>query len=58
MLRGYHPYPTARGDLLHRLGRHAEAASAYREAIDLAGTEPERALLRRRLDMIERPGSR
>ncbi|XVQ15736.1 RNA polymerase sigma factor [Spirillospora sp. CA-255316] len=57
LLRGHHPYPAARADLLHRLGRDAEAAAAYREALDLAGTEPERALLRRRLDMIERPGS-
>ncbi|MFC5747638.1 RNA polymerase sigma factor [Actinomadura rugatobispora] len=57
LLRGHHPYPAARADLLHRLGRDAEAASAYREALDLAGTDPDRALLRRRLDMIERPGS-
>jgi RNA polymerase sigma-70 factor (ECF subfamily) len=53
MLRGYHPYPAARADLLHRLGRHTEAAAAYRQALDLAGTGPERALLRRRLDMID-----
>ncbi|MCG5217759.1 RNA polymerase sigma factor [Streptosporangium sp. KLBMP 9127] len=57
LLRGYHPYPAARADLLHRLGRHTEAASVYREALNLAGTEPERALLRRRLDMIEQLGS-
>jgi RNA polymerase sigma-70 factor (ECF subfamily) len=48
-LRGHHPYHAARGDLLHRLGRHAEAAAAYRRALDLAGTEPERAHLRRML---------
>lgn len=53
-LRAYHPYATARADLLHRLGRHAEAAEAYREALGLAGTEPERAHVRRRLDEIER----
>ncbi|WP_158893559.1 RNA polymerase sigma factor [Amycolatopsis anabasis] len=57
LLRGYHPYPAARADLLHRLGRHAEAAAAYREALALAGTEPERAHLRRRLDAIERSSS-
>ncbi|MFG1945080.1 RNA polymerase sigma factor [Nonomuraea sp. NPDC048826] len=51
-LRGYAPYPTARADLLHRLGRFAEAAAAYREALDLAGTEPERAHLRRRLASV------
>ncbi|HEY3467981.1 MAG TPA: RNA polymerase sigma factor, partial [Amycolatopsis sp.] len=48
-LRGYSPFPAARGDLLTRLGRHVEAAEAYREALSLAGTEPERAHLRRRL---------
>lgn len=53
-LRAYHPYATARADLLHRLGRHAEAAEAYREALGLAGTEPERAHVRKRLDEIER----
>ncbi|MFI1384151.1 RNA polymerase sigma factor [Embleya sp. NPDC020886] len=54
-LRGYHPFPTARADLLERLGRRAEAAAAYREALDLAGTEPERAHLRRRLRAIGAP---
>ncbi|MEH1101783.1 RNA polymerase sigma factor [Micromonospora sp. CPCC 205561] len=57
LLRGHHPYPAARADLLHRLGRHAEAAEAYREALALAGTEADRVLLRRRLDAIERPGA-
>ncbi|GAA2889335.1 RNA polymerase sigma factor [Streptosporangium fragile] len=55
-LRGYHPYPAARADLLHRLGRRHEAAAAYREALDLAGTEPERAHLRRRLNAVETSG--
>ncbi|MFT7840197.1 sigma factor-like helix-turn-helix DNA-binding protein [Saccharothrix sp. BKS2] len=54
LLRGHHPYPAARADLLHRLGRRAEAAAAYREALDLAGTEPERAHLRRRLGAVDR----
>jgi RNA polymerase sigma-70 factor (ECF subfamily) len=48
-LAGYHLLPAARGDLLRRLGRTAEAARAYRRALDLAGNEPERAFLRRRL---------
>jgi RNA polymerase sigma-70 factor (ECF subfamily) len=48
-LREYSPYPAARGDLLSRLGRHVEASAAYRAALALAGTEPERAHLRRRL---------
>jgi RNA polymerase sigma-70 factor (ECF subfamily) len=51
-LRGYHPYRAARADLLHRLGRTAEAVDAYREAIALAGTASERALLRRKLAAI------
>lgn len=55
LLRGHHPYPAARADLLRRLGRGDEAAAAYREALALAGTEPERALLRHRLDAVERP---
>ncbi|MFJ4309105.1 RNA polymerase sigma factor [Streptomyces anulatus] len=48
-LRAYPPYAVARGDLLGRLGRDGEAAAAYREALELAGTEPERAALRRKL---------
>ncbi|WP_229398896.1 RNA polymerase sigma factor [Micromonospora okii] len=57
LLRDYRPYAVARADLLHRAGRHAEAADAYRRALDLAGTAPERDLLRRRLDTIEQPGT-
>ncbi|MER6772291.1 DUF6596 domain-containing protein [Streptomyces bacillaris] len=53
-LRTYGPYAVARGDLLTRLGRDGEAAAAYREALELAGTEPERAVLRRKLG--EGPG--
>ncbi|MFV2179168.1 RNA polymerase sigma factor [Actinomadura sp. LOL_016] len=52
-LRGYHPYAAARADLLRRLGRRAESAAAYREALGLAETEPERALMRRMLDAVE-----
>ncbi|MFB7481597.1 RNA polymerase sigma factor [Streptomyces anulatus] len=48
-LRAYPPYAVARGDLLGRLGRDGEAAAAYREALELTGTEPERAALRRKL---------
>ncbi|MFF3438596.1 RNA polymerase sigma factor [Streptosporangium sp. NPDC002721] len=56
-LRDYHPYPMARADLLHRLGRLPEAAAAYREALGLAGTDPERAHLLRRLGMVEPSGA-
>ncbi|MFI7612249.1 RNA polymerase sigma factor [Nonomuraea terrae] len=55
-LRGYPPYATARAELLWRLGRAGEAAAAYREALALAGTEPERAHLRRRLRECETAG--
>ncbi len=52
-LRSYHPYAAARAELLIRLGRRPEAAEAYRRALDLAGTEPEREHLRRRLGEAE-----
>jgi RNA polymerase sigma-70 factor (ECF subfamily) len=48
-LAGYHLLPAVRADLLRRLDRPAEAAQAYRAAIDQAGTEPERHYLQRRL---------
>jgi RNA polymerase sigma-70 factor (ECF subfamily) len=47
-LRGYHLLPAARADMLRRLGRNPEAASAYEEARDLARTEAERRYLERR----------
>ena len=55
LLRDYGPYAVARAELLARLGRYAEAATAYRRAIELAGTEPERTHLRRRLRALESP---
>jgi RNA polymerase sigma-70 factor (ECF subfamily) len=48
-LRGYHLLPATRADLLRRLGRAGEAAAAYREALELAGTESERRFLARRV---------
>jgi RNA polymerase sigma-70 factor (ECF subfamily) len=56
-LAGYHLLPAARGDLLRRLGRTAEAADAYRQALDLAGNGPERAFLQRRLSETAPPGA-
>ena len=44
----YHLLPAARGDMLRRLGRRAEAAEAYRTAHELAGTDAERRYLDRR----------
>ncbi len=48
-LRGYHLLPAARADLLRKLGRTTEAATAYRAALELANNERERTYLRRRL---------
>jgi RNA polymerase sigma-70 factor (ECF subfamily) len=56
-LAGYHLLPAARGDLLRRLGRTAEAADAYRQALDLAGNGPERAFLHRRLRETAAPSA-
>ncbi|GAA0967136.1 RNA polymerase sigma factor [Actinocorallia libanotica] len=52
-LHAHHPYHAARADLLARLDRRAEAADAYRRALALAGTDPERAHLRRRLHAVD-----
>jgi RNA polymerase sigma-70 factor, ECF subfamily len=51
-LRDYHLLPATRADLLRRLGRTAEAAQAYREALRLVGTGPERRYLTRRLATV------
>jgi RNA polymerase sigma-70 factor (ECF subfamily) len=48
-LAGYHLLPATRADLLRRLGRPAEAAAAYRQALELAATDAERRYLVRRL---------
>jgi RNA polymerase sigma-70 factor (ECF subfamily) len=48
-LAGYHLLPATRADFLRRLGRATEAADAYREALELAATEPERRYLSNRL---------
>jgi RNA polymerase sigma-70 factor (ECF subfamily) len=48
-LAGYHYLPAVRADLLRRLGRHDEAAGAYRAALALADNEAEREFLAARL---------
>jgi RNA polymerase sigma-70 factor, ECF subfamily len=48
----YHLYHAARADLLRRLERLDEAAEAYRRALELAQTEPERRFLSQRLAEI------
>ncbi len=45
MLRGYHLLPSVRGDLLHKLGRFAEAKRDFERAASLTQNERERALL-------------
>ena len=47
-LRAYHLLGSVRGDLLHKLGRYAEASAAFEAAAQLAGNDRERALLQRR----------
>jgi RNA polymerase sigma-70 factor (ECF subfamily) len=55
-LDGYYLLPATRADLLRRLGRTAEAAAAYRRALELAGTDAERRFLARRLAETSGPG--
>ena len=54
-LDGYHLLHSTRADLLRRLGRTAEAAVAYRRALDLVVTGPERGFLERRLAEVTGP---
>jgi RNA polymerase sigma-70 factor (ECF subfamily) len=48
-LDDYHLFHAARADLLRRLERHEEAAGAYRRALELTRSEPERRYLSGRL---------
>jgi len=48
-LARYHLAHAARADLLRRLGRRAEAADAYRTALELTANEAERRFLQMRL---------
>ncbi|MGC7093699.1 RNA polymerase sigma factor [Amycolatopsis lurida] len=52
-LPGYHLLPATRADLLARLGRTAEAADAYDEAITLTTNDTERTFLQSRRDALE-----
>src|SRR5712671_1725980 len=47
-LKTYHLLGSVRGDLLRKLGRHAEARAAFEAAAALAGNRREQDLLRRR----------
>ena len=48
-LDGYHYLPAVRADLLRRLGRRHEAATAYQAALELVDNEAERQFLAARL---------
>ncbi|MGY1609190.1 RNA polymerase sigma factor [Geodermatophilus sp. SYSU D00700] len=52
----HHLLPAVRADLLRRLGRDAEAAAAYGEAIALVGNATERAFLERRRAEVSSTG--
>jgi len=57
-LAGYHLLPATRADLLRRLGRWSDAATAYDEALTLVRSESERRYLTSRraaLDRTDRP---
>jgi RNA polymerase sigma-70 factor (ECF subfamily) len=51
-LTGYHLWHAARADLLRRLGRGDEAIAAYRNALNCAGSEPEKRFLQRRISEL------
>ena len=51
-LPGYHVFHATRADLLRRLGRPADAADAYRRALDLTENAAEQAFLTHRLQEL------
>jgi RNA polymerase sigma-70 factor, ECF subfamily len=51
-LDGYLYFHSTRGELLRRLGRDAEARAAYRRALELATSTPERRFLTGRLEQL------
>jgi RNA polymerase sigma factor (sigma-70 family) len=53
-LRNYHLLPSVRGDLLAKLGRHAEAQAEFERAAGLTQNERERALLLERARTIRK----
>jgi RNA polymerase sigma-70 factor, ECF subfamily len=54
VLSGYHLLFATRAELCRRLGRLDEASVAYRRALELVGTTPERRFLERRLSQVSR----
>jgi RNA polymerase sigma-70 factor (ECF subfamily) len=52
-LPAYQYWHSTRAELLRRLGRSGEALAAYRDALALAGTEPERRFLLGRIAELQ-----
>ena len=55
-LAGYHYLPATKADLLHRLGRDADAAHAYRAALALCDNAAEREYLAERVRSVDPAG--
>jgi RNA polymerase sigma-70 factor (ECF subfamily) len=53
-MKNYYLLPAVRADFLRRLGRDAEAADCYREALTYPCSQPERRFLLRRIDGLSR----
>ncbi|MGO4884582.1 MAG: RNA polymerase sigma factor [Bryobacteraceae bacterium] len=56
-LRGYYLLLAVRGHLLLELGRHAEAAVCFRDALECPCSEPERRFLRGKLGLASLAGA-
>jgi RNA polymerase sigma-70 factor (ECF subfamily) len=54
-MAGYHLFHAARAELLRRTGDVPAALEAYRRALDLAATDPERRFLLRNITACEEP---
>ena len=54
-LVGFHHFHATRADLFRRMGRHADAASAYEAALARTTNAAERAFLEHRLDEMSNP---
>jgi RNA polymerase sigma-70 factor (ECF subfamily) len=52
-MKNYRLLPAVRADFLRRLGRTAEAADCYRQALAYQCTEPERRFLLRRIESLQ-----
>ncbi len=55
-MKNYYLLPAVRADFLRRLGRGAEAAACYREALACPCTEPERRYLLGRIEELKTDG--